>query len=89
MTGADKHSVRPRLEIRRVSQATNVLPHVEEGLLGRVLGKMRVSQDAVRHPVQAVMVIDHQRLECAGVPPSCVRNDVLVHRTTFLAVRRS
>ena len=47
-------------------------------MLRGVLGQMRVPQDRVCYSEEAVMMIDHQRLEGVSVPPSCSRYDVLV-----------
>lgn len=46
-------------------------PDFEERPLRSILGTVRISQDAVRHSKETMMVTDHQRLECTGVPLSC------------------
>jgi len=56
-----------------------MLPHVEEGLLGRILGEMTVTEDSVGHTEQARMVGDRQRIEGALVTVLSPYHEVLVH----------
>ena len=52
--------VAPTLELAGVAQAADVPPDVEEGLLHRVLGDVRVTQDTLGHAQHASVLGDVQ-----------------------------
>lgn len=88
VAAADEDSVGPGVEPLRVAQAGDVSPDVEAGLLGRVLSKVRVPQDAMRQPERMRMAADGQRLERSLVAVLCPDHEVWVHAPTLLTTSR-
>ena len=60
VAGVDQQAVRPAVELGRITQASDVAPDVEEGLLGGILGQVLVTKDAVGHAEQPRMVSEGQ-----------------------------
>ena len=56
-------AVRPGIEALRVPKAGQLLPHVDEGLLDSVLGRLRVAEDVVGEPEQLVPAASDQEVE--------------------------
>ena len=54
VAGAHEEPVRPGVKARRVAQLREVSPDVQQRLLRRVLGKVDVAQDPVRHRMEPI-----------------------------------
>ena len=85
----DQESVRPALELGGVLESADVSPDVEERLLGRILGQVRVAQDAVGQAEQARVVGDGQRFERTLVTLLSPYHEVLVHTLTLAGPSQS
>ena len=79
VAGVDEEPVRPGLVLGRIAQAADVAPDVDEGSLGRVLGRLGVTEDAIGDAMQAGTVGERQGLEGAPVAVLCPDHQFLVH----------
>ena len=75
----DEQSVGPALVLGGVSQPRDVPPDVDEGLLRGILGKVRVTEHALRGPVEAWIVSHGERLEGSLIPALYPNDQFLVH----------
>ena len=55
VAGAHEEPVRPGVKVRRVAELGKVLPDAQQRPLRRVLGKLDVAQDPVRHRMETVV----------------------------------
>ncbi len=63
VTGTHEEPVRPGVEARRVAELGEVSPDGQQRLLRRILGKVDVAQDPVRHRMEPIAHRDGQARE--------------------------
>ena len=83
----NEQAVRPALEPRWVTQATDVPPDIEDGPLRGILGQVAITQDAVGHAIQARMAHDHERLQRPLIAVRRLFDEVSVHAVLLVAGR--
>ena len=79
VASADQEPVRPGVKTRRVAELRKVPPDREQRLLRRVLGKVDVTQDPVRHGMEAVAGSDGEAREGLPVTPLRPFHQICVH----------
>jgi len=85
IAGMDEQSVRPRFETRRLAESREVLPDVEQCLLGGILRESGVAQDRARDVMQAIDRVSREFLESGSIPALGSDHEFGIHTLSCLS----
>ena len=80
ITSSNKKPVEPGAEPQWITQARQISPSLEQGLLGRVVSKREVAQDSEGEPTKPFAFEFDDAPESLLVAPLCPCHKVLIHR---------